>query len=274
MNIAGVHTTKPRTQRYVDAFVQGTPGTFKIYHWRDLKNLPNEILVMYGILAGSGEVYNWCAKENKDFYFMDHGYFTNAHDYPHWLRITKNAHCQTKMYNKPTDRYEKYFKQDIKPWNKSGSKILVLPPTNAIANFFNATNWLDNTLKVLKENTDREIVVRNKPYNPGIAKDHVGATIKIDIPTDKKLGKIDWNEYYAMVTFNSNTLVESFANGVPVFCNSSTCSATPIAETDFTKIETPVYGDRVGLFSSLAYNNYSMEEMANGTAWELLNNLV
>ena len=40
MNIAGVHTTKPRTQRYVDAFVQGTPGTFKIYHWRDLKNLP------------------------------------------------------------------------------------------------------------------------------------------------------------------------------------------------------------------------------------------
>jgi len=28
------------------------------------------------------------------------------------------------------------------------------------------------------------------------------------------------------------------------------------------------------LFSSLAYNNYSMEEMANGTAWELLNNLV
>ena len=90
----------------------------------------------------------------------------------------------------------------------------------------------------------------------------------------KKLGKIDWKEYYAMVTFNSNTLVESFANGVPVFCNSSTCSATPIAETDFTKIETPVYGDRVGLFSSLAYNNYSMEEMANGTAWELLNNLV
>ena len=150
----------------------------------------------------------------------------------------------------------------------------MLPPTNAIANFFNATDWLDNTLKVLKENTDREIVVRNKPYNPGIAKDHVGATIKIDIPTDKKLGKIDWKEYYAMVTFNSNTLVESFANGVPVFCNSSTCSATPIAETDFTKIETPVYGDRVGLFSSLAYNNYSMEEMANGTAWELLNNLV
>ena len=190
MNIAGVHTTKPRTQRYVDAFVQGTPGTFKIYHWRDLKNLPSETLVMYGILAGSGEVYNWCIKENKDFYFMDHGYFTNAHDYPHWLRITKNAHCQTKMYNKPTDRYEKHFKQDIKPWNKSGSKILVLPPTNAIANFFNATDWLDNTLKVLKENTDREIVVRNKPYNPGIAKDHVGATIKIDIPTDKKLGKI------------------------------------------------------------------------------------
>jgi len=40
-----------------------------------------------------------------------------------------------------------------------------------------------------------------------------------------------------------------------------------------TKIETPVYGDRMSLFSSLAYNNFSMEEMRNGTAWRLLSDL-
>ena len=68
--IAGIHTTKPRTQRYVDAFVRGTPGEEKIYHFRKLTNLPKETLTMYGILAGSGEVYKWCQKENKDFYFM------------------------------------------------------------------------------------------------------------------------------------------------------------------------------------------------------------
>jgi hypothetical protein len=269
MNIAGIHTTKPRTQRYVDAFVKGTPGAPKIYQFRELQDLPPENLTMYGILAGSGEIYKRCEQEKRDFYFMDHGYFTNAHDIPHWLRITKNAHCQTKLTNTNPDRYEKYFKRELKTWQKDGKKILVLPPTNAVAGFFNATGWLDETVKVLKENTDRPIEVREKPYNPTIATDHVGATVKVDEPTNHQ-PSISWNEYFACVTYNSNTMIESFTNGVPVFCDPNVCGATPIAGTDFTKIEKPRYEDRVALFSNLAYNNWTMEEMSNGTAWKML----
>jgi hypothetical protein len=103
MNIAGIHTTKPRTQRYVDAFVRGTPGPYKIYDFKTLETLPEEDLAMYGILAGSGEIYKRCVAAGKDFYYMDHGYFSNAHEVPHWLRITKNGHCQTKLKNVPTD---------------------------------------------------------------------------------------------------------------------------------------------------------------------------
>ena len=219
--IAGIHTTKPRTQKYIDAFVRGS-GKGKVYQFRDLKLLPKENLTMYGILAGSGEVYKWCEKENRHFYFMDHGYFTNAHDSPNWLRITKNKHCQNVLQEKPSDRYEKNFKQAVKPWNK-GKKILVLPPTNAIANFFDATDWLDNTVQTLKKNTDREIDIREKPYNPTIDIDHVGATVKVDKPTVHK-EKINWKD-----------------------------------------------GDRIALFSSLAYNNWTLQEMANGTAWRMLN---
>ena len=266
--LSGIHTTKPRTQQYVDAFISGS-GRGKIYQFRDLKELPREELTMYGILAGSGEIYKWCQREKKDFYFMDHGYFTNAHDMPHWLRITKNKHCQNILQEKPTDRYEKYFKQDIKPWNK-GKKILVLPPTNAIANFFNVTDWLSKTLKILKDNTDREINVREKPYNPTIEIDHVGATVKVDKPTVHK-GNIDWQDYYATVTYNSNTMIASLANGVPVFCDKINSAAAPISETDLSKIETPKYGDRIALFSSLAYNNWTLQEMANGIAWRMLN---
>lgn len=265
--LSGIHTTKPRTQRYIDAFVKGAGGN-KIYQFRDLKQLPEGQMTMYGILAGSGEVYKWCQEEEKDFYFMDHGYFTNAHDHPHWLRITKNKHCQNILQNRPADRYEKYFKKDIKQWHK-GRKILVLPPTNAIANFFGVTDWLDNTLDMLKRNTDRQIDIREKPYNPTVEKDHVGATVKIDKPTVHR-GAIDWTQYHAMVTYNSNTLVASLENGVPVFCDPM-CAASPISETDFSKIETPKYDDRIALFSSLAYNNWSLEEMANGTAWRMLN---
>ena len=269
MTISGIHTTKPRTQRYVEAFVRGS-GSGKIYQFRDLKKLPDENLTMYGILAGSGEVYKWCQKEKRDFYFMDHGYFTNAHDSPHWLRITKNKHCQNVLQERPADRYEKYFKQEIKPWRKDGSKILVLPPTNAISNFFRVENWLENTLNTLKKNTDRTIDVREKPYNPTIEIDNVGATVKVDRPT-KHQGNINWKDYHATVTYNSNTMVASLTNGVPVFCDPNNSAAAPISETDFTKIETPKYGDRIALFSSLAYNNWSMAEMVDGTAWRMLN---
>ena len=62
--LSGIHTTKPRTQRYVDAFVQGS-GSGKIYHFRDLQELPAEPLTMYGILAGSGEVFKQCEHEKK-----------------------------------------------------------------------------------------------------------------------------------------------------------------------------------------------------------------
>ena len=270
MNIAGIHTTKPRTQRYVDAFVSGTPGPKKIYHFRDLKTLPEEDLTMYGILAGSGEIYKWCQRENKNFYFMDHGYFTNAHDNPHWLRITKNMHCQNKITKRPADRYEKYFKKEILPWQKTGKKILVLPPTNAIQNFFGVQNWSDDTLKILKNNTDREIEIREKPYNPTITTDHVGATVKVDRPTLKQ-GSIDWKQYFACVVYNSNTTMASLHNGVPVFCDAINCAAAPISETDFSKIETPKYQDRMDLFSSLSYNNFNLDEMQNGTAWRILN---
>ena len=112
--------------------------------------------------------------------------------------------------------------------------------------------------------------MREKPYNPTVAIDHVGATVKIDRPT-KNQGNINWNEYYAMVTYNSNTMIASLTEGVPVFCDPQNSAAAPISETDFSKIESPKYGDRVALFSSLAYNNWTIDEMSNGTAWRMIN---
>ena len=122
----------------------------------------------------------------------------------------------------------------------------MLPPTNAIANFFDATDWLDNTIKILKQNTDREIDVREKPYNPTIEIDHVGATVKVDKPTVHK-GNINWNDYHATVTYNSNTMIASLTNGVPVFCDPENSAAAPISETDFSKIETPKSEEIAGI---------------------------
>ena len=69
MNVAGIDTTKPRTQPYVQAIVSGCPGAKKIYDFKkmDEKNLPEEVLIMYGILAGGGNVFKWCQEQKHDF---------------------------------------------------------------------------------------------------------------------------------------------------------------------------------------------------------------
>ena len=66
-------------------------------------------------------------------------------------------------------------------------------------------------------------------------------------------------------------MIESFANGVPVFCDPTASAALPIAETDFTKIEKPKYEERELLFHSLAYANFNLTELQDGTAWRILN---
>jgi hypothetical protein len=270
MNIAGIHTTKPRTQRYVDAFVRGTPGPYKIYDFKTLKGLPEEDLIMYGILAGSGEIYKRCEEANKDFYYMDHGYFGNAHDAPHWLRITKNGHTQTTLKNVPQTDMKKILKENLNRGIKQERiYCFFLPPLLSVI-FLMLLDWIADTLKTLSNTTDRYVDIREKPYNPNISTDQYGATVKVDRPTEQK-GPIDWSQYHAVITFNSNTMIEALHNGVPVFCGTRASAALPISETDFTKIETPKYGDRMALFASLAYSNFTMAEMANGTAWKILN---
>ena len=58
---------------------------------------------------------------------------------------------------------------------------------------------------------------------------------------------------------------------MPVFCDATNSAVAPISETDFSRIETPKYEDRLNLFASLAYNTFNLEEMSNGTAWKILN---
>ena len=67
--------------------------------------------------------------------------------------------------------------------------------------------------------------------------------------------------------------MESIAYGVPAFV-SVPCAASPLALTDLTKIETPYYPDEMLVkrqCCSLAYGQFTYEEIINGTAWEILN---
>ena len=79
----------------------------------------------------------------------------------------------------------------------------------------------------------------------------------------------EWDQVHAMVTFNSSITIKALHNGVPCFSNfENPCGE--ICESDFTKIETPMYADREPVFHSLAYGQFTQEEFRNGWALSIL----
>ena len=63
--------------------------------------------------------------------------------------------------------------------------------------------------------------------------------------------------------------MEATKRGIPCFTDAHNACA-PISETDFAKIETPKYVDREPLYHSMAYGQFTAEELSNGYAWKIL----
>ena len=206
--------------------------------------------IVWGVLRGSDRVVQYAKENNQYFFYIDHAYFSRGHGMNY--RITRNGYEAGRIRECPPDRLAA-FKIETKPWNREGVVILVCPPTDYFMDAHGCHDWLDTTLATLKSHTDREIVVRRKPQP--------GETVE---PIEEA-----FRRSYALVTHSSNIAIEAAIAGVPVFV-SETSAAAPVGRSDFSQIESPVYPDRTPWLRHLAYNQYSMAELGDGTAWRML----
>ncbi len=212
-----------------------------------------------------------CIDEGRDFYYTDTGYFGNFKSKGNpsgkkqWVRIVKNELQKSIIEECPSDRWNNLVKGDNrlewKGWKKLGDKILLVEPNPKSCNYFNFNfeEWKSNTINNIKKYSNKSIIIRTKASR----------------------GERHYNSIYnalddgifATVTFNSIAAMESIAYGVPAFV-SVPCAASPLALTDLARIETPYYPDETLLKKhcySLAYGQFTQEEIINGTAWKILN---
>ena len=75
------------------------------------------------------------------------------------------------------------------------------------------------TIKLLKDNTDREIIVREKPYNPKSYLDDQGRMMPGPSKNKQPERPFEWTKVHAVVTFNSSITIKALHNGVPCFTN-------------------------------------------------------
>ena len=115
-----------------------------------------------------------------------------------------------------------------------------------------------NTIKIIKKHTDMEIIIREKGSRS--ARHHHSIFDALD------------EGVFATVAFNSIAALESVIYGIPAFITVP-CAASPLTLTDLSKIATPFYPDESLVqqhCASLAYGQFTGEEIASGRAWEIL----
>jgi hypothetical protein len=220
-------------------------------------------------------------QDKKDFYYMDTGYFGNFMSPGNpggkklFHRIVKNDLQKHWLEKYPIDRWQEICKIDPRykwtGWKKKGNKILIIVPNRKSCVFYGyeegksadrdetKPTWLMNTIETIKKHTDMEIVIREKGSRS--ARQHHSIFDALD------------EGVFATVAFNSIAALESVIYGIPAFVTVP-CAASPLALTDLSRITTPFYPDESIVqqhCASLAYGQFTPEEISNGTAWKLLN---
>jgi len=209
-----------------------------------------------------------CWADGRDFYYVDTGYFgnerssTNPNGWKFWHRIVKNNLQHTVIVPRPQDRFDQFHKK-FNPWKKTGSKILLAAPDEKPCKFYgiDQQTWVKQTIDTIKCYTDRPIAVRQR------------APKRIDRITHDTLQQALDDDVFALVTFNSVAAVESIFHGIPAFTLAPINAASPVALQDVSQIETPYYApmDQLQAWAShLAYGQFHVREMNNGTALNML----
>jgi len=240
------------------------------HDYKRAKSTITDPILVRGISAGA--FIKHAEHHGRDFYFMETGYLgnyrseNNATGRKIYHRIEKNAMQQRRFLDVPDDRWQALCKfnpaLNYRGWRKKlGSKILLIMSTEKPFQFYGADRdaWIKNTIDTIQQNTDRPIVIKDKP---GRAERNT---------TDNIYDALD-DDVWAVVTYNSVAAVEALQVGIPSFSLAPT-AASLITSNDLSLIDHPPMVDEQVVYKwlcSLAYGQFSIDEIITGTAWNLV----
>jgi hypothetical protein len=178
------------------------------------------------------------------FVFVDHAYFGRGYQNQNFRVILSDIH-QRKLVERDKP---KTFVYEGRDW-RTGSDILIFPPSKTIAETFGAERWVEETKTEIRKHTDRRIVVKFK---------NAPEPLKHYLKTA-----------HAVVGYGTVASVEAALYGVPVF-SGPRCPGTPIGLKSLDQIESPSYPDREAWFRSLTHSQFHIDEIRSGLCRETL----
>ena len=209
----------------------------------------------------------------RSFYYIDTGYFGNfpspgnPKGQKKWHRIVKNENQQSKIIpNVPADRWNRIKNDDPRydwhGWKNYDKKILLVMPNPKACRYYNVDfeTWTKNTKMMIQQHCDLPVEVR--------------------IKGSRTYRNYDYSIYdafdsgvYATVTMNSMAALESVLYGIPAFVTVP-CAASPLATVDnLENLKNPFKPDLDTIqahCNALAYGQFTLDEIQDGTAYKLV----
>jgi len=254
---AAIYTQYRKARHFTEAMVAGFPA-------REHPSEPGRLdpaaglHILGGLQFGSLELMRQIWPEFRQYVFWDRAYFGGGSQSDR-LRITHNAYQKHRIEpDRSLARFET-LGGSIRPWRKSGSHILVVPPSEAILAIFSElpgrqAEWLRYTLKALKSTTDRPVLVSYK----GDAR-----------PLADRL-----RDCHAVVTYTSNVAVEAICAGVPAYCAHFAAAGQVAGGLHLLHhpggLDAPPMPEREAWAASLAWGQFSTAEIRSGFAWSVV----
>ena len=267
--------TREITAQILRAFIKSANGVMHEKHkvvgqyeqteWPTFEKM-NTPVAVWGCLRGTEAVIDEAGQKEQDWYFFDHAYVMNEdkHNVNFKLkdrvyRCTKNAQIINEIDELSDDDYKRIEKYEehiqLEPWKKDGKYILVFEPSDFAKRWWEVPNWTEDTINLLKANTDLEIRIRKKNSLVSFESEVKGAK--------------------AVVSLQSAAAIQAHIWGIPGYC-AEMSAAYPVSHSlemiqkGLDSIQYIPDDTRQKWLNSILANQYTMTEIADGTCYNRL----
>ena len=229
-----------------------------------------DVAVFYGFEKNMPRIMREYVAAGRRVVFVDLGYWGRRRGgrWGGFHKIAIDGRHPTEQIRKakyPHDRL-RAFNIRCKPYRKTGKHILVAGMSGRAAESVGLAPgaWEAQAIATLRQHTDRPILYRPKPSWKE-AQPIPGSIWSAPAqPLDSVL-----RDAWAVVSHHSNVAIDGLIEGIPAFCEDG--PATLMGQNNLAKIERPIYPDgREQWLANLAYCQWNVVEMENGTAWRHL----
>lgn len=238
-----------KTRMIMGALAQGWPRPRKLIIGAPPH--PSAEFTVWGQIWLALHIIPQAYRDRVPFFHIDNGYWKSAKGSSiGYYRLCYRGMTPVLLDSPNYDRAEK-MGAPMEPWRRDGDHVLLAIPGRhfGMALGIDVDAWIETAYARIRAHTDRPIKIRPREgYGPLAA---------------------DLDGCWAMVTHSSNVAVEAVCAGIPVIVE-PTSAAAPVGSTSLADLASPPTPDRSKWWASLMCQQFSLDDMRDGTAYRFL----